>query len=185
MSLAYMYTIRSRETGEVLFKGRRKECCAFLGCSASTLSVITSGKRQNGELAQRYIIDHEQCAALDRKDIICEECGCLVRNVDHRKRLCPACAQRREKEQRKREQRERTNPLEKKREPTKQAPAARTEEEIFQDLRRMQKKCAGCIYLGGRQELKTCNYIFLKDRKRPCPPGDGCTVKTVRKSIEK
>ena len=103
MSLFYMYTVRSRETGEILFQGRKEECCAFLGCSANTLYRIAIDKHKNSAFAQRYLITHEQCQALDRKDIICEECGCVVRNVDKRKRLCPACAQRREKERRARD----------------------------------------------------------------------------------
>lgn len=38
--------------------------------------------------------------------------------------------------------------------------------------------CKGCKYFGGHSEgAKCCNYIFDVGMKRPCPPGDECTVK--------
>lgn len=40
--------------------------------------------------------------------------------------------------------------------------------------------CEGCWYYRGGC-TKTCDYIFLEDRPRPCPPGDGCTVRITRK----
>ncbi len=44
------------------------------------------------------------------------------------------------------------------------------------------KKCRQCRYrvsvnIGWEQEmLEACTYILWSGRKRPCPPGDGCTV---------
>jgi hypothetical protein len=44
------------------------------------------------------------------------------------------------------------------------------------------KNCRDCIYgcllYGG---TISCDYIFKVGRKRPCPPGDDCTVKIKRK----
>jgi hypothetical protein len=39
--------------------------------------------------------------------------------------------------------------------------------------------CDGCVYNGSLSggSLRCCNYILMRDRRRPCPPGDGCTVK--------
>ncbi len=44
------------------------------------------------------------------------------------------------------------------------------------------ENCQDCILFGGNSETcKTCNYIFIKDKMRPCPPGDECTVKIPKK----
>ena len=45
------------------------------------------------------------------------------------------------------------------------------------------KNCRNCVYFGGMSDCAcTCNYIFMEDKKRPCPPGKGCTVKKKRSS---
>lgn len=42
--------------------------------------------------------------------------------------------------------------------------------------------CNGCIYKGVvENHLPCCNYIFMEDKMRPCPPGKGCTVKVEGK----
>lgn len=46
--------------------------------------------------------------------------------------------------------------------------------------------CNGCIYKGVvENHLPCCNYIFMEDKMRPCPPGEGCTVKLTSKEIKK
>lgn len=41
--------------------------------------------------------------------------------------------------------------------------------------------CSGCRYFFGTYLVnRCCNYIFIEDRRRPCPPGKGCTVKELR-----
>ena len=38
--------------------------------------------------------------------------------------------------------------------------------------------CRDCIYvLGGQDRLMTCDYFEKADKRRPCPAGNGCTVK--------
>ena len=43
--------------------------------------------------------------------------------------------------------------------------------------------CDNCVYsaLLSASNTRICNYIFVKNKKRPCPAGEGCTVKVVRK----
>lgn len=42
--------------------------------------------------------------------------------------------------------------------------------------------CKGCIYRGGQSGLiKCCNYYLITNKRRPCPAGDGCTVRRLRK----
>ena len=44
------------------------------------------------------------------------------------------------------------------------------------------KNCLDCkYYQGNHLEYCTCNYLFITDKRRPCPPGAGCTVKVKRK----
>lgn len=41
------------------------------------------------------------------------------------------------------------------------------------------KYCSSCIYstlvTGGCNKI--CNYLLYTDKMRPCPPGEGCTVR--------
>lgn len=42
--------------------------------------------------------------------------------------------------------------------------------------------CAGCMYyaqLGSGSLQMACHYILIEKRRRPCDPGDGCTVKVL------
>ena len=50
----------------------------------------------------------------------------------------------------------------------------------------MSQFCKGCAYqryLNGYTrslEYDYCAYIFVEDKRRPCPPGEGCTEKISR-----
>ena len=47
------------------------------------------------------------------------------------------------------------------------------------------KYCKGCIYCTKiTDEIWYCAYIFREDKRRPCDPGKGCTVKTKRKKTK-
>ena len=41
--------------------------------------------------------------------------------------------------------------------------------------------CSDCFYYRKTCLEKYCAYIFIEDKRRPCPPGDECTVKIARK----
>lgn len=49
------------------------------------------------------------------------------------------------------------------------------------------RRCMRCVYFHGHSDENCCcNYIFHEDRRRPCPPGKGCTVfrpRTARRTI--
>lgn len=48
------------------------------------------------------------------------------------------------------------------------------------------KYCEGCIYHGyAGGDWRCCDYIFIEDKRRPCPPGKDCTVKTVKVKVQK
>lgn len=39
--------------------------------------------------------------------------------------------------------------------------------------------CDNCYYWKRlhSEGLRCCHYIFIEDKRRPCPPGEECTVK--------
>lgn len=41
--------------------------------------------------------------------------------------------------------------------------------------------CADCFYYRSTNLDKYCAYIFVEHHRRPCDPGDACTVKIARK----
>lgn len=44
--------------------------------------------------------------------------------------------------------------------------------------------CLKCVYYQGNSDTDVCCcYIFIEDRKRPCPPGKYCTVMKPRKRV--
>jgi hypothetical protein len=46
--------------------------------------------------------------------------------------------------------------------------------------------CNGCIYLQGtRFRHFHCSYILKTDKKRPCDPGQGCTVRATKRRRRK
>lgn len=47
---------------------------------------------------------------------------------------------------------------------------------------RVKNPCKGCAYwCGGKTTIKTCDYMLITGKRRPCPPGEGCTVKKREK----
>lgn len=98
----------------------------------------------------------------------CEDCGVLLVQVAPIRRLCYACAKKRQKAGKKKyntvKQKERIvlqgSPI-----PNPNA-----------------KYCEGCVYwYGGFDGYELCNYIFCNDHRRPCPPGKDCTEKVIGK----
>lgn len=45
----------------------------------------------------------------------------------------------------------------------------------------MSNPCKGCIYSFVNNCGTYCQYILITDRRRPCPPGKGCTVREAAK----
>lgn len=41
--------------------------------------------------------------------------------------------------------------------------------------------CDDCFYYRSANLDRYCAYIFVEHKRRPCPPGDECTVKIRRK----
>ena len=49
--------------------------------------------------------------------------------------------------------------------------------EISKAANAMQRSCKGCYYYSGW----SCDYILFEKHRRPCPPGDQCTVKSSKR----
>lgn len=45
----------------------------------------------------------------------------------------------------------------------------------------MKDNCNGCVYWA--KTTRSCDYIFVEDRMRPCPPGDACTVRLTPREV--
>ncbi len=49
----------------------------------------------------------------------------------------------------------------------------------------MDKHCLGCKYYRCiYEEMWYCAYLIETDKRRPCPPGKGCTVKAKKEKGE-
>lgn len=48
---------------------------------------------------------------------------------------------------------------------------------IDQKRDQMQRNCRNCVYYS----TKMCGYIDIVGHRRPCPPGDECTVKRTKR----
>ena len=48
------------------------------------------------------------------------------------------------------------------------------------------KYCRNCCYLKVIADtVNYCGYVFDEDKRRPCDPGEGCTVKVAKKRRKK
>ena len=172
---AYIYTIKDRNTEEVLFQGRQTECANFIDCDPAyvwTLSERTQAPTANTKYA-KYKVEREWDANVDslhggrrEKDTICLSCGKSLTGVASTRKRCPECAPKWQKEYNRhkmRMQREKQQDL-----PRMQ--------EVDVKQREMQEPCIGCAYFTGLSTYaRTCNYIFLENHSRGCPPGSKCT----------
>ena len=43
--------------------------------------------------------------------------------------------------------------------------------------------CGRCIYYG--KSTGTCDFILMEDHRRPCPAGQGCSARRLRKDVRK
>lgn len=101
-----------------------------------------------------------------KADKNCVDCGVLLENVNVSKLRCAECAKKRIAVYR---ERSKLKMLEK--------------QGLGKQLKPEHKNpCEGCKYWFGNNEFSICcNYIFIKGHRRPCPPGNECTVKETRK----
>lgn len=178
---AYIYTIKDRETEEILFRGRQTECAYFINCDPSyvwTLSERTEATVAKTKYA-KYIVEREwdlgtesQHGGTRQKDTACLSCGKPLVGVVSTRKRCPECAPKWQKEYNRMKMRMRRN---------KQHALPGVQEADIEQIE-MQKPCIGCAYFTGLSTYaRTCNYIFLEDHSRGCPPGAKCTKRKEQK----
>lgn len=98
----------------------------------------------------------------------CAGCGVMMENVFPRRKYCYACAKKR-----------RDLGSARYREAHR---APKTGKEHSEPVVNPNSKyCKGCYYWGGGGGCNCCNYIFIEDKRRPCPPGKGFTVRKVKR----
>ena len=164
------YIVRNRETGDVLAKGDSVCCAEVVGCEYSYIRTLAKLEHKLNSKYSMFEVERigdgkGERGGAHKRDVICCDCGLLMKNTSVSRRRCPECARKHSnasKAQRMREIRGTAN-----------SPSPIRNPNI--------KGCEGCIYLRGEYDInKCCNYIFIKGERRPCPPGEGCTVKIDR-----
>ena len=171
---AYLFTVKDRQTGEVLCQGSAIKCADYIGCAQSYIRYMSGGYIKYISKAKtkhsRYKVERQAIGELKRggakkKDVTCWDCGTLMENVSAHRKRCSECQRKHTLKQKKRKMREIRNGLE--------------QPKIFN---KNKSGCEGCVYFFGDYEVnKCCNYIFIEDKRRPCPPGKDCTVRIERK----
>lgn len=102
----------------------------------------------------------------------CIDCGVLMIGVAPNLQRCPDCIKKRNRKMHQRAE-ERKRRYEMKR--GHGTPISNPNAEY----------CEGCAYWYCDNNVKCCNYIFEEDRRRPCPPGKGCTVRKEKRKETK
>lgn len=160
----YLYTIKDKQTGEVLFAGGEGDSARFLNCDPVYMSNIT----RRGTMAGKRIFYGNKEITRQWVDAIveCQMCGITIENGRPNQKYCRACAKKRKNSH------------------ISSGISMQCLQEdgilihIQQKQRQMQEHCRGCIYFGGENYMNaSCNYLFIVGHSRGCPPGAGCTVR--------
>ena len=117
-------------------------------------------------------------AGREKVDKNCEDCGVLLVNVDPHRKLCFECSRKRARAYQREHQKEYREYYQNYKKKQKE----KVGEPAMCVVNPNKKYCKGCVYWGGDYENNyCCNYIFIEGHRRPCPPGKGCTEKTLGK----
>lgn len=48
------------------------------------------------------------------------------------------------------------------------------------------RSCKRCIYrVGNSDSIHICTYFIETGKRRPCPPGKGCTVRETKRKVRR
>lgn len=164
------FIVKDRQTGEVLCKGTRQMCADFLGCDAQYVKslVRTPPKYEKESKYSKYLVERHgevKQGGARLRDVICCDCGVLMKNVGASRLRCPDCVIKFNRDRNKQIIREKRNA----------SPVS------LNIVNKNKSGCEGCIYFFGDYEISSCcNYIFIMGEPRPCPPGKDCTVRYER-----
>lgn len=169
----YLFTVKDRQTGEILCQGTKQECADYIGCDESYIRGLIrtqpeyKGKTKYSEYkVERQVFGEIKHGGARKSDVTCMDCGLLMKNASATRKRCPECQRKHHLEENKHYMREVRNTTVAKPKKTKKGETG----------------CEGCVYFFADYAVNNCcNYIFIKDKPRPCPPGKDCTVKIERK----
>lgn len=164
----FIYKIKDRQTGKVLFTGREGAAAEYLGCAHKYLYQLAVGEvRSSKKTAFSHVVVSRQW---QDEPVRCVDCGVEIPGAGPTRERCDDCRKKRRGEIR--------------REHSKKAKEQRATNRVEYAVSQgeMQKDCVGCIYFGGQNYInRSCNYIFKEGHSRGCPPGAGCTKRKPKK----
>ena len=164
----YLYTIKDRKTGEILFVGGEGASARFLGCDASY--VRTLALRDKSTAIRSFYGDKEVTREWTDSSVECKLCGITIHGARPNRKYCPDCAQKIKRNHN-----------------SEGIPMQCLQEEgtymhIQEKQRQMQERCHGCDYFGGENYMNaTCNYLFIVGHSRGCLPGAECTQRKEKR----
>ena len=163
----YLYTIKDRASGEVLFVGGEGASAQFLGCDPAYMSSLARRETASGK--RTFYGDKEVTRVWAESSVQCQMCGIVLRNARPNRKYCSNCAKKVKR---------------------KQSHEGITMQSLQEDgtyihiqekQRQMQEECRGCVYFGGENYANaTCNYIFVEGHSRGDRPGEKCSRRKER-----
>ena len=170
----YLFTVKDRQTDEILCQGSAQECADFIGCKNSYIRDLTRKQpeykinhKYSAYKVERQVVGEVKRGGAHKKDVICCDCGVLMVNACVLRKRCPECQKKHETDaRRERMRRMRETGL-------VASPKIQNENNNY---------CEGCKHFRGEFVInQCCNYLFDTGKRRPCPPGKDCTVKVKRR----
>lgn len=163
----FIYKIKDRRTGEVLFTGRESAAAEYLGCAAKHVQQLADRKGQHKNTAYGGF---EISRQWEEKPVLCVDCGAEIPGAGPKRERCDSCRQKRKKAMESEYHRK-----------IKQLSGENLVEYAI-SKQELQKDCVGCIYFGGEHYINsTCNYIFMEGHSRGDRYGEKCTKRKERK----
>lgn len=163
----YLYTIKDKNTGNVLFVGGEGAAARFLDCDTNYLCSLARRTAVTGK--QTTYGDKEVMREWVETVVACQCCGIEMKNVRPNQLYCPECAKKRK------------NSRNSKGVEMQCLQEDGTMISVDEKQREMQKRCHGCVYFGGEKYMNaSCNYLFIVGHSRGCPGGDNCTKRKTK-----
>ena len=167
----FIYTIKDRNTGAILFVGGESSCAEYLDCAPTYIRDMSIRKttRKHNTRFSHLEVTREYTEA----NVFCRDCGAKIPGANPNRLRCDACIRKRKRMLNAKYR-------------TQEHPLSLEDDylTIAEKQRVMQEACRGCAYFGGENYMNaTCNYVFIVGHSRGCPPGEGCTQRKERKHV--
>ena len=84
----YLFTVKDRQTDEILCQGSAQECADFIGCKNSYIRDLTRKQpeykinhKYSAYKVERQVVGEIKRGGAHKKDVICCDCGVLMVNA--------------------------------------------------------------------------------------------------------